>query len=58
MSTIPTPKRALVTGASGGLGRAIALQLARDDHHVICHANARLQAAQALLCFKRQRQAR
>lgn len=48
MSTTPTPKRALVTGASGGLGRAIALQLARDGHHVICHANARLQAAQAL----------
>ncbi|HVR51304.1 MAG TPA: 3-oxoacyl-ACP reductase FabG [Pseudorhodoferax sp.] len=44
----PTRKRALVTGASGGLGRAIALQLARDGHHVICHANQRLAAAQAL----------
>ena len=54
-STLPTqsapPKaarRALVTGASGGLGRAIALQLARDGHHVIAHANQRLEAAQAL----------
>ncbi|MEP7296151.1 MAG: SDR family NAD(P)-dependent oxidoreductase, partial [Burkholderiales bacterium] len=41
-------KRALVTGASGGLGRAIALRLARDGLHVIVHANSRLDAAQAL----------
>ena len=48
-STPPkTARRALVTGASGGLGRAIALQLARDGHHVIAHANQRLEAAQAL----------
>jgi 3-oxoacyl-[acyl-carrier protein] reductase len=43
-----TKKRALVTGASGGLGRAIALRLARDDLHVIVHANSRLDAATAL----------
>ena len=41
-------KRALVTGASGGLGRAIALRLARDGLHLIVHANSRLDAAQAL----------
>jgi 3-oxoacyl-[acyl-carrier protein] reductase len=41
-------KRALVTGASGGLGRAIAQRLARDGLHVIVHANSRLDAAQAL----------
>ena len=41
-------KRALVTGASGGLGRAIALRLARDGLHVIAHANRRLDAATAL----------
>jgi 3-oxoacyl-[acyl-carrier protein] reductase len=41
-------KRALVTGASGGLGRAIATRLARDGLHVIVHANQRLAAAQAL----------
>jgi len=41
-------KRALVTGASGGLGRAIALRLARDGLHVIVHAHSRLAAAQAL----------
>ncbi|HWI12592.1 MAG TPA: 3-oxoacyl-ACP reductase FabG [Burkholderiaceae bacterium] len=46
--TAPTPRRALVTGASGGLGRAIAQRLARDGLHVIVHANTRLAAAQAL----------
>ncbi|HET7868387.1 MAG TPA: SDR family NAD(P)-dependent oxidoreductase, partial [Burkholderiaceae bacterium] len=35
-------KRALVTGASGDLGRAIALRLARDGFHVIVHANSRI----------------
>jgi 3-oxoacyl-[acyl-carrier protein] reductase len=47
-STTPSRKRALVTGASGGLGRAIALQLARDGLHVIVHANSRIDAAAAL----------
>jgi 3-oxoacyl-[acyl-carrier protein] reductase len=42
-------RRALVTGASGGLGRAIATRLARDGRHVIVHANSRLEAAQALV---------
>jgi 3-oxoacyl-[acyl-carrier protein] reductase len=43
-----TSKRALVTGASGSLGRAIAQRLARDGLHVIVHANRRLDAAAAL----------
>jgi 3-oxoacyl-[acyl-carrier protein] reductase len=46
--TLDTPspkKRALVTGASGDLGRAIALRLARDGFHVIVHANSRLAVA-------------
>ena len=42
-------KRALVTGASGGLGRSIALRLARDGLQVIVHANRRLDAATALV---------
>ncbi|MES2993428.1 MAG: 3-oxoacyl-ACP reductase FabG [Pseudomonadota bacterium] len=41
-------KRALVTGASGGLGRAIALRLGHDGLHVIVHANSRLEAAQSI----------
>jgi 3-oxoacyl-[acyl-carrier protein] reductase len=41
-------KRALVTGASGALGSAIARRLAREGAHVILHANARAEAVQAL----------
>lgn len=48
MNTTTTKKRALVTGASGGLGSAIAARLARDGAHVIVHANKRIDAAEAL----------
>ena len=41
-------KRALVTGASGGLGGAIATRLSRDGAHVVVHANRRLDVAEAL----------
>ena len=43
--TEKSPRRALVTGASGGLGRAIAMRLAWGGLHVIVHANRRLDAA-------------
>lgn len=39
-------KRALVTGGSGAIGAAICRQLARDNVHVIVHANINLSHAQ------------
>lgn len=41
-------KRALVTGASGALGSAIARRLARDGAHVLLHASQRPQAIETL----------
>ena len=49
--TAPAPprKRALVTGASGGMGQAIAERLGREGMHVIAHANANLGGADAVV---------
>ncbi len=41
-------KRALVTGASGALGSAIARRLAADGAQLLLHANSRLEVVQAL----------
>ena len=46
-SSHPTKPLALVTGASRGIGRAIALELARD-HRLIATYKGRLDAAQSL----------
>ena len=43
-----SPKRALVTGGSGGIGSAISRRLAADGFEVIVHANSQLATAQAL----------
>ena len=43
------PKRALVTGGTGGIGAAICRRLARDRHHVYVHARRAMAAADALV---------
>lgn len=39
----------LVTGASRGIGRAIALRIARDGFDVVVHCRSRLDEAQAVM---------
>jgi 3-oxoacyl-[acyl-carrier protein] reductase len=48
MTTTPTKKRALITGASGAIGAAIAAKLGVAGFHVIAHAHRNIAAAQAL----------
>ena len=39
----------LVTGASRGIGRAIALRIARDGFDVVVHCRSRIEEAQAVV---------
>lgn len=43
-----TPRRALVTGGSGGIGAAICRALAAQGLHVVVHANRKPEQAEAL----------
>jgi 3-oxoacyl-[acyl-carrier protein] reductase len=45
----PEPRRALVTGGSGGIGAAICRALASQGVHVIVHANRGIERAHALV---------
>lgn len=45
----PTIRRALVTGGSGDIGRAVCQRLAVDGCEVIVHANQRLERAQEVV---------
>src|ERR1700733_2319837 len=44
-----TPKRALVTGGSGGIGTAICRRLARDGYHVFVQANRNISVADTVV---------
>lgn len=44
----------LVTGASRGIGRAIALRLARDGYDIVVHCRSRVEAAEALVAEIRE----
>ena len=48
IQAIDPKRKVLVTGATGSIGRAIALLLARDGFHVTIHCRSRLAEAQAL----------
>ena len=48
MSNENSEKKVLVTGASGGIGRAIALACAKEGYEVVAHYNNGKEKAEAL----------
>jgi 3-oxoacyl-[acyl-carrier protein] reductase len=57
-SSAPSPRRALITGASGDIGAAICRRLARAGHELIVHSHRASERAQALVEQMRARGAR
>ncbi|MBO4547227.1 MAG: SDR family NAD(P)-dependent oxidoreductase, partial [Treponema sp.] len=49
MSEENAGKKVLVTGASGGIGRAIALAAAKEGYYVVAHYNRGQEKAEAIL---------
>src|SRR5438132_844796 len=48
MSLLVQDQVAVITGATGGIGRAVALELARGGGHVVVHAHRRIEQAKRL----------
>jgi 3-oxoacyl-[acyl-carrier protein] reductase len=49
MENLNADKKVLVTGASGGIGRAIAVEAAKAGYYVICHYNGNQAKAEETL---------
>jgi len=49
MENLKADKKILVTGASGGIGRAIAVEAAKAGYYVICHYNGSQAKAEETL---------
>lgn len=49
MENVNADKKVLVTGASGGIGRAIAVEAAKAGYYVICHYNGSKEKAEETL---------
>ena len=51
MENLNSEKKVLVTGASGGIGRAIAVEAAKEGYYVICHYNGSKGKAEETLAM-------
>ena len=53
-TTAADDKKVLVTGASGGIGKAVALAVAAAGYYVICHYNKNKNKAEDVLAAIKQ----